>query len=228
MSDRNPMIGLLAAGLALVMLPAGVQLYRSVTPRLALGPDELVAAAAEVDAFWADNFKTQFPDAWGGYRTPKLSFDDVATDTRAAGDDYAGYYVNDAQSIHVDLDRNRAHGYLLLVLAHEYGHHVQNLSGQRRSRDIADLWAGGAEGKRIGVRYELQAECLAGVWAHFAAPDGALISRRDVDSWRNRSLLGGDSETHGTAKQRLKWFNVGYESGQARACDTFAPGWESL
>ena len=114
------------------------------------------------------------------------------------------------------------------MLAHEYGHHVQNLSGQRRRLSQLEMWSGREEARRLGVRYELQAECLAGVWAHYAAPEGRLITRRDVDSWRRLNFFAGHSDTHGSGPQRLRWFNAGYESGQAAACDSFAPSWESL
>lgn len=228
MSDANPRIGLIAAFLAVIALPVAVQLYRAMTPRLAVGPDELVAAAQRIDQFWADNFRDQFPDAWTGYSTPALSFDDIEENDAARNDGYAGFYRNGPQSIHVDLDRDRGEGYLLLVLAHEYGHHVQNLSGQRRVRDASDLWLGDENSRRLGVRYELQAECLAGVWAHYAAPRGEVIDRRDVENWRSLSFFGGDSDTHGSARQRLRWFNAGYERGAAGACDTFEVVWESL
>lgn len=228
MTDRNPQIGLVIGLLAVVALPAAVQIYRAVTPRLAVGPEALIAAAREVDAFWAANFARQFPDAWGRYRTPRLSFDDLEQNVRARNDDYAGYYVNDSQSIHVDLNRDRREGYLLLVLAHEYGHHVQNLSGQHSRFSRQELWSGGETGRRLGVRYELQAECLAGVWAHYAVQRGRLISHRDVENWRGLNFFAGESDTHGSGAQRLRWFNAGFEGGRASGCDTFSPDWDKL
>ena len=228
MNDRNPMIGLISALLAVIAVPVAVNLYRSMKPPVRMGPAELVAAAGRIDAFWASSFETQFPQALYAYRTPALRFDDIRTNQRAARDGYAGYYVNAAESIHVDLDRERSDGYLLLVLAHEYGHHVQNLSGQRRRVDQLEVWSGSAEGARLGVRYELQAECLAGVWAHHAVRDGALINERDAARWRRLNMFSDDSETHGTARQRLKWFSAGYSRGRASACDTFAPKWRAL
>ena len=228
MRDNNPMIGLVVAVLAVIVLPASVQIYRALTPRLALGPEQLIEAAREVDRFWENNFSAQFPDAWSGYRTPKLSFDDLEKNLRARNDDYAGYYVNDSEAIHVDLNRDRREGYLLLVLAHEYGHHVQNLSGQRRRVSVKELWSGGEEARRLGVRYELQAECLAGVWAHHAIRRGRLIARRDVERWRGRNFFSGDSDTHGSGRQRLRWFNAGFKSGAAKDCDTYEPDWAAL
>lgn len=227
-SEQSAQIGLIGALVTVVALPIAVTAYRMLAPPAAMGPDALIEAAQEVDAFWARNFRDQFPNAWSSYETPAIRFDDIRENRQAADDGYAGYYINDAKSIHVDLDRDRSDGYLLLVLAHEFGHHVQNLSGAARQRSVAELWSSNRGARQIGVRYELQAECLAGVWAHHAAPEGRLISERDVNNWRQLNFFGGDIPTHGKAVQRLKWFNLGYEGGRAAACDTFEPSWEAL
>jgi predicted metalloprotease len=117
------------------------------------------------------------------------------------------------------------------VLAHEYGHHVQDLVGA--------LSAGGNESGATGrsVRTELQADCYAGVWAHNAASTGYLqpLQSSDIqaadaaaaavgDDHIQQQAQGGvdpDSFTHGTSEQRVRWFTRGYESGDPNQCDTF-------
>jgi uncharacterized protein len=127
------------------------------------------------------------------------------------------------------------------VVAHEFGHHVQNLKG------VLDRAQGpGAQGAQGGgVRTELQADCYAGVWAHYAAitkqestgvPFLEPLSDKDIaDALSAASSVGDDriqeaatgqvnpeSWTHGSSEQRQKWFTVGYQTGDPNKCDTFA------
>ncbi|MCH9760267.1 MAG: neutral zinc metallopeptidase [Actinomycetia bacterium] len=126
------------------------------------------------------------------------------------------------------------------VVAHEFGHHVQNLKGVLgRARQDPQGATGG------GVRTELQADCYAGVWAHYAAitkqestgvPFLEPLSDRDIaDALSAASAVGDDriqeaatgrvspeSWTHGSSEQRQKWFTVGYQTGDPAKCDTFA------
>ncbi|MFW0784918.1 neutral zinc metallopeptidase [Gordonia sp. CPCC 206044] len=119
------------------------------------------------------------------------------------------------------------------VVAHEYGHHVENLTGV-----LAKGQRMGSQGPMSGsVRIELQADCLAGVWAYHAdkGPDAMLepLTQEQIDSVIQTAKAIGDDTiqgagsnpegwTHGSAQQRSRWFTIGYESGDQRQCDTFA------
>lgn len=124
------------------------------------------------------------------------------------------------------------------VVAHELGHHVQNLTGvfaatEKAERDDPGA-ADGAQG--LSVRTELQADCYAGVWAHAAFKAGSLESG-DIDEALGAAEAVGDdrlqreatgtvrpdSFTHGTSAQRRAWFTKGYEDGTPAVCDTFSP-----
>jgi len=121
------------------------------------------------------------------------------------------------------------------VIAHEVGHHVQNLTGTMRKIDQA-MQRQDARGRNaLSVRLELQADCYAGVWGYFAQKRGKLEPGDLEEGFRAASAVGDDqiqkrtrgyvvpeSFTHGSAQQRLRWFKTGLESGDMRKCDTFA------
>jgi predicted metalloprotease len=118
------------------------------------------------------------------------------------------------------------------VIAHEVGHHVQNLLGQFDR--AAQLRSSGASANAISVRQELQADCLAGVWGHYAAQRGELEAG-DLDEGLNAAAAIGDDRiqrqtqgqvtpetwTHGSSADRVKWFRQGFDTGQMTACNTF-------
>ncbi len=115
------------------------------------------------------------------------------------------------------------------VLAHEVGHHVQNVLGI--NDEVRRLQAEQPDQvNALSVRLELQADCLAGVWAHAAfqrdlLSDGDLEEGLDAAAAVGDDRLGAGSEenwTHGASAQRVRWFTEGYESGDVEACDTFS------
>jgi len=122
------------------------------------------------------------------------------------------------------------------VLAHEVGHHVQNLMGTERKLRAAQESASKAEGNQLQVKMELQADCYAGVWAHNADRARHIIEQGDVEEAlgaasavgddtiqrRTQGHVVPDSFTHGSAAQRMTWFKRGLETGSVPACDTFA------
>ena len=122
------------------------------------------------------------------------------------------------------------------VIAHEVGHHVQNLLGISDKVQQARQRGSEREGNVLSVRLELQADCLAGVWAHHADRARQILEQGDVDeALRAASAIGDDriqkqtqghvmpdSFTHGSAAQRVRWFRVGLDRGDLRACDTFS------
>ena len=126
------------------------------------------------------------------------------------------------------------------MLAHEVGHHVQNLLGVSGKVQQARQQAGEAEGNALSVRLELQADCLAGVWANHADRTRQILEQGDIDEalaaasaigddrlqQQSQGYVTPDSFTHGSAEQRVRWFKRGLASGQLEACDTF--GAESL
>jgi predicted metalloprotease len=121
------------------------------------------------------------------------------------------------------------------VIAHEVGHHVQNITGVMRQFDEQSRRADARTRNALSVRLELQADCYAGVWGHFAQRRNMLEPGDLDEGFRAAAAVGDDmiqkqaqgyvapdSFTHGSAEQRKRWFKVGLESGDLRNCNTFA------
>src|SRR5215469_1204880 len=122
------------------------------------------------------------------------------------------------------------------VIAHEVGHHVQNLLGVLPKAHAMQQSMDKANANRIQVRVELQADCLAGVWAHHAEETWKFIEPGDVEAAMQTSAAIGDDRlqrqaqgyvvpdafTHGSSEQRTHWFTTGLRSGRVESCDTFA------
>ena len=155
------------------------------------------------------------------------------------------FYCPEDEKVYIDLGfydelerRFGAHGQFAqaYVLAHEIGHHVQKLLGIEAKVQSA-MQSDRRAANPLSVKLELQADCLAGVWAHSTQQRG-LLEKGDVESALSAASAVGDdrlqkmasghvspdSFTHGTSEQRMHWFTAGFENGLITACDTFGTG----
>jgi hypothetical protein len=153
------------------------------------------------------------------------------------------FYCPRDQKLYVDLDfyrelrdRFQAPGDFAeaYVIAHEVGHHVQNLLGTLPQVDQARQASGETAANRLSVGLELQADCFAGIWARSAEKEG-ILDVGDIDEALRAAAAVGDDNlqrrsqgyvvpetfTHGTSEQRSRWFKRGYNQGAVQACDTF-------
>jgi predicted metalloprotease len=121
------------------------------------------------------------------------------------------------------------------VIAHEVGHHVQNLLGVADKVHAARQRVGKVEANALSVKMELQADCLAGIWGKRANDMKSLLDPGDLEAALNAATAIGDdrlqqqsqgrivpeSFTHGSSAQRVRWFKRGFESGDMNQCNTF-------
>jgi uncharacterized protein len=194
-----------------------------------------------------DVWREQFRARSNPYREPKLVLFSGAVQS-ACGFAQAAvgpFYCPRDEKVYIDLAffdelRSRfgapgdfAQAY---VIAHEVGHHVQNQLGISERVQSARARADEADGNALSVLLELQADCLAGVWAHNAQAARQILEQGDIEEGLGAASAVGDdrlqrqagryvapeSFTHGTSEQRASWFRRGLESGELGACDTFA------
>lgn len=121
------------------------------------------------------------------------------------------------------------------MVAHEVGHHVQNLLGISSQAQKAQAQSSKVQANQISVRVELQADCFAGIWANKNQERTQFLEPGDIeeaidaahkigDDYLQKSATGQvvpDSFTHGSSAQRMKWFEIGLKSGKIDSCDTF-------
>lgn len=154
------------------------------------------------------------------------------------------FYCGADQKVYIDLafykdlrDRFKAPGDFAeaYVIAHEVGHHVQNQLGITEQVQAAQQRGSPEHAKALSVRVELQADCLAGVWANHANTSRHILESGDVEEglnaasqigddrmqMRSRGYVSPESFTHGSGEQRVRWFKRGFESGKMGSCDTF-------
>jgi predicted metalloprotease len=192
-------------------------------------------------------------DVWGRifqqsgaqYRPPTLVLYDGQTRTSCGTGQAAmgPFYCPNDEKLYIDLSfyrdlQQRFHApgdfAQAYVIAHEVGHHVQKLTGNFKKLEAAQA-RGKTEFNRTSVRMELQADCYAGIWGHYAGTMNQL-SPGDIEEALNAAEAIGDdrlqkqaqgrvvpdSFTHGSSEQRMRWFKRGLDSGKPQSCDTFS------
>ena len=198
-----------------------------------------------------DTWRTLLPEQAGQeYEAPPLVvFDGVVNSACGTASSATGpFYCPGDRQVYIDLSffdelerRFGAPGDFAqaYVIAHEVGHHLQTLLGISQEVNQMRANAGETEANRLSVMLELQADCLAGVWARNAQEARQILEEGDIDEGLNaaaaigddrlqrqsRGYVTPDSFTHGSSAQRVKWFKAGLEGGEMARCDTFnAPG----
>ena len=219
----------------------GTQSSRPINPQ----EEELKQFSATVLASTEDVWTDIFSQEGERYRKPTLVLftDQVRSACGAAGAQVGPFYCPGDEKLYLDLSffndlhtRFRAPGDFAAayVIAHEVGHHVQRLIGTMDKVDSARGRVSEAEANQLSVRLELQADFLAGVWAHYAQKKGLLEAGDIEEALGAASAVGDDrlqretqgyvvpdSFTHGTSEQRINWFRKGLESGDLRQGNTF-------
>jgi predicted metalloprotease len=218
----------------------------TVAPGQTPGNDESAQFVSAILADTEDTWATVFPRMGKQYQAPKLVLfsDQVAS---ACGYNSAAtgpFYCPGDRKVYLDLAFFRELKHLgapgdfaqAYVISHEVGHHVQNLLGISGQVHDLQLRSGAAQANALSVLLELQADCFAGVWAHYADKYRSLLEPGDVDEGlRAASAIGDDrllkragrrispeSFTHGSSEQRTYWLRRGMESGDIATCDTFS------
>ncbi len=221
---------------------AGTQSSRPINPQ----EEELKQFSATVLASTEDVWSEIFQQHGEQYRKPTLVLftDQVQSACGAAGAAVGPFYCPGDEKLYLDLSffnelqtRFRAPGDFAAayVIAHEVGHHVQNLMGTMEKVDRTRGRVSEAQANDLSVRLELQADFLAGVWAHYAQRKGILEQGDIEEALGAASAVGDDrlqrqsqgyvvpdSFTHGSSEQRARWFRKGLETGDIRQGDTFS------
>jgi hypothetical protein len=233
----------------LAMLSQG---YIEGSPTTAVSPgqtpdnDESAQFVSAILADTEDTWATIFPRMGMHYQVPKLVlFSDQVSSACGYNSAATGpFYCPGDRKVYLDLgffqelDHLGAPGDFAqaYVISHEVGHHVQNLLGISGKIHDLQVRSGATQANALSVLLELQADCFAGVWAHYADKYRSLLEPGDVDEGlKAASAIGDDrllkragrrispeSFTHGSSEQRTFWLRKGMESGDIKACDTFS------
>jgi uncharacterized protein len=199
---------------------------------------------ADTEETWTEIFRAR----GDSYPAPTLVLFTQATQSACGlGQSAMGpFYCPEDQKVYLDLSFFRdldtrfgapgdfAQAY---VVAHEVGHHVQTVTGSSSRVSAARQRASERESNALSVRQELQADCYAGVWGHYAARRDLLEPGDAEEGLRAAAAIGDDrlqkqtqgrvvpeSFTHGSSEERVQWLRRGLESGRVEACDTFGAG----
>lgn len=215
-------------------------------PQTSSADNELADFVSVVLADTEDTWNEIFQDYGAQYREPTLVLFSGAVDSACgfAQSAMGPFYCPRDQKVYIDLSFYRDLQYKLgapgdfaqaYVIAHEVGHHVQNLFGISEQVFDARQRLSQAEGNQLSVMQELQADCFAGVWAHKADKARDILEQGDIEEGLNaassigddrlqrqsRGHVTPDSFTHGSSKQRVRWFKTGLKTGDVSSCNTF-------
>ena len=204
--------------------------------------DFVAVVLADTEDVWSDAFRRMGKT----YRPPTLVLFSQAVESACgmAGSAVGPFYCPFDQKVYLDLSffgdlraRFGAPGDFAqaYVIAHEVGHHVQTLLGIADKVNELRSRASQSEANQLSVMMELQADCLAGIWAHRADKTRQILEAGDIDEGLNAASQIGDDRmqkrtqghvvpdafTHGSSAQRVRWFRRGLESDSLQSCDTF-------
>jgi len=244
------------AGLIFKVDPSQILAFLGNNQKNAPAPQGLVKKpASDRDAAFVKSVLGDTEDTWGrifqqqlktNYKAPKLVLFDGSVNSAcgSAKTSSGPFYCPADSKVYLDMgffkyleatagnDADFARAY---AIAHEVGHHIQNLRGTSGKVRQLKSTASKIKANELSVRQELQADCLAGVWGHFTAQRG-LISDQDISKALNTATQIGDDYlqkqakgghviphtfTHGSSQQRVNWFKRGLNSGNIDQCDTF-------
>lgn len=205
--------------------------------------DFVAVVLADTEDVWSELFIKM----GGRYQEPNLVLFSGAVQSACgyAGSAMGPFYCPGDNKVYIDLSFYRdlkskmkapgdfAQAY---VIAHEVGHHVQNLFGISDKVHKMRQTLAKNDYNKMSVRMELQADCFAGVWAYHADKMRSILEPGDVEEALNAASMIGDdrlqkqaqghitpdSFTHGSSEQRVKWFSIGLKSGDIKQCDTFS------
>ncbi len=233
-------------------MPGGrqIQLPSNREPRAVSAEDEsmkkfVLVVLADTEDTWGKVFSEQGQR----YTAPKLVLfrNAIQSGCGGASSQMGPFYCPNDRKVYIDLSfyemlKRRFHApgefAQAYVIAHEIGHHIQNLQGKLREVQQLQATASGAGRNALQVKVELQADCYAGVWAKNTDRINKVLEPGDIElALRAASAIGDDaiqkstrgyavpdSFTHGSSEQRVRWFTRGYDSGALSACDTFRAG----
>lgn len=209
--------------------------------------DELADFVSVVLADTEETWHQLFSQMGGRYKEPTLVLYRGAVKSACGlGQAAMGpFYCPGDQKVYIDLsfydDLRSRHGApgdfaQAYVVAHEIGHHVQTLLGISKQVHAAKSKVSEVQANQLSVRQELQADCFAGIWGHYADRARNLLEQGDLEeAMRAAAAIGDDrlqkqgrgyvtpeSFTHGSSEQRVRWFRKGMAEGSVKACDTFS------
>jgi predicted metalloprotease len=204
--------------------------------------EQIAVVLADTEDVWS----AVMAELRGSYREPKVVLFSGAVDSGCGFAEAAvgPFYCSADERVFIDLSffdeleqRLGASGDFAqaYVLAHEVGHHVQNLLGTSARIQALRQRVDEIEGNQLSVRLELQADCYAGLWARHAEKTAAILEPGDIEEALGAASAVGDdrlqrraegqvvpdSFTHGTSGQRMRWFRNGFDTGTLEACDSF-------